>query len=66
MSPQVETFLCRLKQFFHLLPKDKFCRSDQQHVMSEEELLDQTIDDSFPASDPPGHISKSQVDRANH
>lgn len=29
-------------------------RDDQQHVMSREEKLDETIDESFPASDPPG------------
>lgn len=66
MSPQTENFICKVKKFFHLLPEDKVCRNDQQHVMSEEELLDQTIDDSFPASDPPGHISKSQEDKLHH
>jgi len=41
-------------------------KDDQQHVMTEEELLDQTLEVSFPASDPPGHISKSSEDRILH
>ncbi len=40
-------------------------RDDQQHVMSAEEKLDETIDESFPASDPPGHFSKSAEDAAD-
>lgn len=30
-------------------------RDDQLNVMNEEEKLDQSIDESFPASDPPAH-----------
>lgn len=41
-------------------------RTDQQHVMSEDELLDETNVQSFPASDPPGHISRSKVDKDSH
>jgi hypothetical protein len=41
-------------------------RDDQQHVMGQEELLDETIDESFPASDPPGHYSKSAEDKLLH
>lgn len=41
-------------------------KDDQQHAMTEDELLDQTLEDSFPASDPPGHISKSTEDRRQH
>ena len=40
--------------------------NDQKHVMSEEEMLDESIKESFPASDPPGHISKSVEDRELH
>lgn len=36
---------------------------NDEHVMSEEEKLDEAIDESFPASDPPGHISKSSEDK---
>lgn len=37
-----------------------------EHAMSEEEKLDEAIDESFPASDPPGHISKSYEDKRAH
>ncbi len=40
--------------------------NDQTHVMSQEELLDEELWESFPASDPPGHFSKSSVDRELH
>lgn len=43
-------------------PKTPETKGDQQHVMTEEEKLDQAIMESFPASDPPGHISKSAED----
>ena len=39
---------------------------DQKHKMSEEEMLDQTIADSFPASDPPGYRSKTTKDKKLH
>lgn len=38
----------------------------EEHVMSDDERLDEAIDESFPASDPPGHISKSYEDRRSH
>lgn len=43
-------------------PKRTPRKNDQSHVMSEEEKLDQTLEDSFPASDPPGHFAKSEED----
>lgn len=45
---------------------DTSSADDQQHVMSEEEQLDETIKESFPASDPPGHFSKSATDKELH
>lgn len=39
---------------------------DEEQLMTEEEMVDETIWESFPASDPPGHISKSKVDRESH
>ena len=41
-------------------------RDDQQHVMSDDEKLDEAIEESFPASDPPGHLSKTYEDKNLH
>jgi hypothetical protein len=41
-------------------------KDDQKHVMSDDEKLDEAIEESFPASDPPGHISKSAEDKKLH
>lgn len=41
-------------------------RNAQDHKFSDDELIDQEGMESFPASDPPGHRSKSQQDRMNH
>ena len=59
----IESVWHKVKTFF--TPHD-FRRDDQQHVMSAEEALDETIDNSFPASDPPGHFSVSGEDRRTH
>lgn len=39
---------------------------DQKHVMTEDEMLDESLKGSFPASDPPGHFSKSSEDKKLH
>jgi hypothetical protein len=39
---------------------------NQDRVMTEEEKLDEEIQESFPASDPPGHFSKSVEDQKMH
>ena len=41
---------------------ESIAKNDQSYVMSDDEKLDVAIEDSFPASDPPGHISKSAED----
>lgn len=60
---QTQSFWQTVKQLFRSTPP---VRDDQKHVMGREEALDQTIDDSFPASDPPGHFSKSMEDYKQH
>lgn len=37
-------------------------KADQNHVMTDDEKIDEAVEESFPASDPPGHISKSAED----
>jgi len=43
-------------------PHHPEAKDDQLHVMSDDEKLDEAVEESFPASDPPGHISKSEED----
>ena len=40
--------------------------NDQSRVMTPDEKLDETINESFPASDSPGHFSKSAEDKELH
>jgi hypothetical protein len=48
------------------IQKSKSKSHDQSRVMTEEEQLDEELRESFPASDPPGHFSKSKVDQDLH
>jgi hypothetical protein len=51
-----------LKQNEHSRFHPESAKDDQMHVMSDDEKVDQAVEESFPASDPPGHISKSAED----
>ncbi len=55
-----------MRSIWRKFQDDTSAADDQQHVMTEEELLDETIKESFPASDPPGHFSKSAKDKELH
>jgi hypothetical protein len=50
----------------HLLGHDPAGASKQRRVMTDDEKIDQASRESFPASDPPGHMSKSMEDKALH
>lgn len=41
-------------------------RNKEEHLMTDEEKLDESIEESMIASDPPGHISKSSEDKNLH
>jgi hypothetical protein len=51
-----------LKASEHSHNHPEAAKDDQLHVMSDDEKLDEAVEESFPASDPPGHISKSAED----
>jgi hypothetical protein len=62
----------KIKNWFNTIEQNidrrstKESRNAQDHAFTEEELLDQEGVESFPASDPPGHRSKSKIDRKTH
>ncbi len=62
----VQTIRLRLNQLKKDLKEIWTKKEEQSHLMTEEEKLDEEIDESFPASDPPGHFSKSLRDKELH
>lgn len=69
MNHYLSEIILKFRDLIKPSEKSRFhpeARDDQQHVMSDDEKLDEAIDESFPASDPPGHISKSAEDLRQH
>lgn len=60
-------FKKNVKTWWLKLRKDNIDENnDQSRVMTQEEQLDEELRETFPASDPPGHFSKSLEDRDLH
>lgn len=61
-----QAILTRLDQFKKDVKEIWSKKEEPTQLMTEEEKLDEEIDESFPASDPPGHFSKSLRDKELH
>lgn len=48
------------------IKRSKNKSGEQSRVLTEEEQLDEELRESFPASDPPVHFSKSKEDQELH
>lgn len=56
-----------IKSVWNKLQKDSVDQKrDQSRVMTEDEKLDEELRETFPASDSPGHFSKSIEDTKIH
>lgn len=63
----VEEFISKFKDLFkrsstESSPPEKTVPVDEVRLMSDDEKLDERLEETFPASDPPGHILKSEED----
>ena len=56
----------RWQKFRHGVADEAATPANQKRVMTEDEMLDESLKETFPASDPPGHFSKSAEDRELH
>lgn len=63
----VQEITSKIQSLWHrFIGEEVDAAANQERVMTEEEMLDESLKDSFPASDPPGHFSKSVEDKDLH